>query len=176
MKKGQILKNVQEVIRGIAEECKMLSKAAMTAHGINEKEGVDTLTNSNIYNSIDVKYDLDNAVITILVDDYIDYIQGGRAPNKPFPWEIALDVLAKWCQKRGLPSDNTTIYFIRKSIIEKGIKPRPVFEILDNLWTSPSSTEDVVMEDLTDEYWDDWSEEIFNAVTEDLDYEFNNKE
>lgn len=173
--KREIMRNVGEIIKGIAEECKELSKYAMTAHGVNDKSGVDTLTNSDIYNSIDVKYD-DDGVITILVDDYIDYIQGGRRPNAKFPWKLALEVLAEWCQKRLGKSDNTTIYFVWKSIIENGIKPRPIFETLDGLWTSPSNTKDIVMEDLTDKYWDKWSSDIFNAVTEDLEYEMSKKE
>lgn len=174
MTKAQILKNVAEILKGIAEECKAMSRYAMSQHGINDKVGSDTLTNSNIYNSIEVKVDTNNALITILVDGYIDYIQGGRRPNKPFPWHIALEVLADWCQSKGLPSDNTTIYFIRKSIIEKGISPRPVFEIIEG--TSPSNPNDVVMEDLADKYWDDWADQIFEAITEGIDYEFQKKE
>lgn len=180
MTKAQILSNVAEILKGIAEECKAMSRYAMTQHGINDKVGSDTLTNSNIYNSIEVKVDTNNALITILVDGYIDYIQGGRKPNKPFPWKLAWGtiehpgVLVEWASKKGLPTDNTTIYFIWKSIIEKGISPRPVFEIIEG--TSPSNPNDVVMEDLVDKYWDDWADQIFEAITEGIDYEFQNKE
>lgn len=172
--KAEILKNVEEIVRGIAEECKMISKAAITAHGINDKVGSDTLTDSNLYDDLDVKYDMDSEMITILVNPYIDYIQGGRAPNKPFPWKLAIEVLAEWCQRKLGASDNTTIYFVWKSIVEKGIKPRPIFDMPDNLWTSPSNANDLVMEDLTDEYWDDWADEIFEAATITLDNYFNN--
>ncbi len=168
-RKAEILKNVSEIIKGIAEECKMISKAAITAHGFNDKAQKDTLTNSNLYDDLDVKYDMDSEMITILVNPYIDYIQGGREPNKPFPWKLAVEVLAEWCQRKLGASDNTTIYFVWKSIVEKGIKPRPIFDIPDDLWTSPNNTNDLVMEDLTDEYWDDWADEIFEAVTMSLD-------
>lgn len=164
-RKAEILKNVSEIVKGIAEECKMISKAAITAHGINDKVGSDK--------DLEVIYDMDAEMITILVNPYIDYIQGGRAPNKPFPWKLAVEVLADWCQRKLNKSDNTTIYFVWKSIVEKGIKPRPIFDIPDNLWTSPSNTNDLVMEDLTDEYWDDWADEIFEAATITLDNYFN---
>lgn len=172
-KKAEILKNVEGIIRGIAEECKMISKAAITAHGMNDKIGQNTLTDSNLYNDLDVKYDMDNEMITILVNPYIKYIQEGRAPNEPFPWKLAVEVLADWCQRKLGASDNTTIYFVWKSIVEKGIKPRPIFDIPDNLWTSPMNPNDLVMEDLTDEYWDDWADEIFEAATITLDEYFN---
>lgn len=170
--KAEILRNVSEIVKAIADECKMISKYAITAHGINDKVGSDTLTDSNLYRDLGVKYD-ENGVITILVNDYIDYIQGGRAPGKPFPWKLAVEVLAEWCQRKLGASDNSTIYFVWKSIVEKGIKPRPIFDIPDNLWTSPSNANELVMEDLTDEYWDDWADEIFEAVTITLDNYFN---
>ena len=151
----------------------MLSKAAITAHGVNDKVGSDTLSDSNLYDSLDVTFDMDNEMIIILVNDYIDFIQGGRAPNKPFPWKLAVEVLAEWCQRKLGASDNTTIYFVWKSIIEKGIKPRPIFDIPEDLWTSPINTKGLVMEDLTDEYWDDWADEIFEAATMSLDEYFN---
>lgn len=172
-RKTEILKNVEEIIKGIAEECKMISKAAITAHGMNDKvNGQDTLTNSNLYDDLEVKYDMDNEAISILVNDYIDYIQGGRKPNKPFPWKLAIEVLAEWCQRKLGASDNTTIYFVWKSIVEKGIKPRPIFDLPENLWTSPANPNDLVM-DLIDDYWDDWADEIFEAATMSLDEYFN---
>ena len=173
-RKAEILKNVEEIVRGIAEECKMISKAAITAHGMNDKvSGQDTLTGSNLYDDLAVRYDMDSEMITILVNPYIKYIQEGRAPNEPFPWKLAVEVLADWCQRKLGASDNTTIYFVWKSIVENGIKPRPIFDIPDNLWTSPNNPNGLVMEDLTDEYWDDWGAEIFEAATITLDEYFN---
>lgn len=177
-RKAEILKNVSEIVKGIAEECKMISKAAITAHGINDKVGSDTLTDSNLYKDLEVIYDMDAEMITILVNPYIDYIQGGRAPNKPFPWKLAWGtiehpgVLVEWASKKGLPTDNTTIYFVWKSIIENGIKPRPIFDMPESLWTSPANPNDLVM-DLIDKYWDDWADEIFEAATMTLDEYFN---
>lgn len=171
-RKAEIMKNIGEIIKGIAEECKMISKAAITAHGYNDKVGSDTLTNSNLYKDLDVTSDTENGVITIIVNGYIDYIQGGRAPNKPFPWKLAIEVLAEWCERKLHKSDNTTIYFVWKSIVEKGIKPRPIFDLPENLWTSPSKSNELVM-DLIDDYWDDWADEIFEAATMSLDDYFN---
>ena len=177
-RKEEVYKNVEQIVKGIAEECNMLSKAAITAHGFNDKVGQDTLTDSNLYDDLNVKYDMDNELITIFVNSYIDYIQGGRAPNKPFPWKLAWGtiehpgVLVEWASKKGLPTDNTTIYFVWKSIIEKGIKPRPIFDMPENLWTSPANSNDLVM-DMIDDYWNDWADEIFEAATMSLDDYFS---
>ena len=177
MSKTEILKNVKEILNGIAEECKMLTKSSMTAHGVNDKVGTDTLTSSNLYDSIEVN-STEDGLIEIMVNDYIKYVEGGRTPNKPFPWRLAWGtkdnpgVLVKWASDKGLPTDNTTIYFIWKSIIENGIKPRPIFEIPEGLWASPNNSDDLVF-DLTDEYWDDWSEMLFEGLTEELDNYFS---
>lgn len=176
-RKEEVYKNVEQIVRGIAEECKMLSKAAITAHGFNDKVGSDTLTDSNLYEDLGVKYDMENELITILVNPYIDYIQGGRRPSteenpNPFPWKLAVEVLADWCQRKLGASDNTTIYFVRKSILEKGIKPRPIFDMPEDLWTSPANSNDLVM-DMIDDYWDDWADEIFEAATMSLDDYFS---
>ena len=118
-RKAEILKNVEEIVRGIAEECKMISKAAITAHGMNDKvSGQDTLTDSNLYDDLAVRYDMDSEMITILVNPYIKYIQEGKKPNEPFPWKLAVEVLADWCQRKLGTSDNTTIYFVWKNIKE----------------------------------------------------------
>lgn len=171
-----VLSNIQEIVRGIAEECKMLSQTLMR-NAINDKYPSSSLGDSKLYEEMEVKND-DDGLITILVNGYIDYIQGGREPNKPFPWRLAWGekgdgVLVKWAESRGIPADNTTIYFIWKSIIEEGIKPRPIFEIPDGLWTQPNNDE--ILFDLTDEYWDDWSKQIVDAATANIDEWFDEK-
>ena len=166
-----VLKNIQDIVNGIAEECKMLTQQLMR-NAINDKHPSSSLGDSKLYEEMEVKNDGDG-LITILVNGYIDYIQGGREPHARFPWSVALEVLPEWADSRGIPSDNTTIYFIWKSIVEEGIKPRPIFEIPDGLWTQPNNDE--VLFDLTDEYWDDWSEQIFQAATANIDEYFNSK-
>ena len=170
-RKSEILANVADILKGIAEECKLLSKQSFQEHGINDKVGEDTLTDSNIYKSLETRYNEDG-LIEILVNGYIENIQGGRKPNEPFPWKLAVEVLAEWCERKLHKSDNTTIYFVWKSIVEEGIKPRPIFDIPEGLWTTPSNTDGLVM-DLVDEYWDDWADELFEACTMSLDDYFN---
>lgn len=172
MSTGETFKNVMDIVNGIAQECKMLSLSLMS-NAINDKTGEASLVDSNIYKGLEVDVGAggDEVMINILVADYIDYIQGGRAPNKHFPWSIAISVLPEWASRRGIPTDNSTIYFIWKSIIEKGIKPRPIFTIPDGLWTTPSNDE--VLFNMVDDYWDDWANEIFDAAISQIVDWFN---
>ena len=76
--KAEILKNVEEIIKAISEECKMISKAAIAAHGINDKVGADTLSDSNLYDELEVIYDMDaeGSWVRVITQQYILF---GRA-------------------------------------------------------------------------------------------------
>lgn len=172
--------DVKEILDGIAAECKLLFKQAITAHGFNDKPHAkkDTLTGSKLYEEIETKSD-GNGLIEILVNDYIDYIQRGRkgygeVPKKDrkpgtFP---PVDVIADWAAEKGITTDNSVVWAICQSIYKNGIKPRPIVEMPENLWTSPNNPNDLFF-DLCDEMWDDWSQQIFDASTEELNKIFN---
>lgn len=104
--------------------------------GINSKVGVNTLVNSNIYNTLSVKATNDgDLVFDIILNDYLVYIENGRRKGaKMSPVEPIVD----WAKKHGIPTDNSTIYLIRRAISRDGVKPRPflkyVFEEIDYQW------------------------------------------
>ena len=149
------INKIHEELEKIAKEIKELVRASMEGeNGVNPKTGTNTLVDSNIYNDLvaDVK---DLELIQFLIHDYYVYIESGRSAGS-FP---PPQVIAEWCQRKGIPSDNSTVYAICKSIYEKGIKPRP---FLDEAW------------EFIDEYWDTWADEIFDILMEDIDNWFNN--
>ena len=61
-------------------------------------------------------HDASKGLITIVVNDYIDYIESGRGSGKMPPTKPIID----WCRRHGIPSDNSTVYLIRRSIGENG--------------------------------------------------------
>jgi hypothetical protein len=147
---------VQEEIEKIAAEAKRSIQFVMESErGINAKTGTNTLVDSDIYNQIGI--DIDNIeLINILVNGYIDYIESGR---KPGTW-VPIQVLIEWAGKKGLPTSNKFIYSVQRSIFNEGINPRPIMDKVFELW---------------DEYWDkEWADNIFNALTSELDELFNN--
>ena len=176
MRRGESFSNVYKMIDAIREECELLTLKLMR-EAKNDKEPSASLQGSNIYNDLQVEVDESNDgfIINLLVNDYIDYIQGGRAPGKKFPWSIAWNkgagVLVQWASRKGIGTDNSTIYFIWKSIIENGIKPRPIINRPDGLWTNP--TTDKVLFELVDEYWDKWASDIFEAALKQITEWFN---
>lgn len=66
----------------------------------------------------------DSVVVKLLVPYYIQYIESGRPPKVT---KVPVDSLIDWASRRGIPTDNNTIYAIRESIYLHGIAPRPVW-------------------------------------------------
>lgn len=125
--------------------------------GINKKSGHNTLTNSNIYRQLSVISTNDgDLVFDIMLNDYIKYIESGRRKGAKFP---PVEPIVKWARKHGIPTDNSTIFLIRRAISREGISPRPVMAtVFDEL----------------DRAWDDgWSDRIFNIIIEQIDKFFN---
>lgn len=106
----------------------------------------------------DLNYSVEDfEVVNLLVNDYIDYIESGRKPGTyPPP-----NVIADWCQRKGLPSDNGTVYLICRSIYENGIPARPIFDGADGVWEQ------------VDRIWEEWADMVFNTLTEQLDEYFS---
>lgn len=162
---------VKDILKGIAEECKMLMKQSLTQHGQNSPQKMqrkDTLTNSNLYNEIEVKSD-GKGLIEILVNDYINYIESGRDSGS-FP---PIASIARWASEKNITNDNNIVWAIAKSIYKNGIKPRPIVEIPKNMYGTPSNSNDLLF-DVIDEFWDDWSNQICDAACQELDALFNN--
>lgn len=158
MDRDELIARVASVIADIMTEAKSIVLVVMSSElGVNKKVGKNTLVDSDLFNTVDVKSE-DIEVVTLLVNDYIDYIENGRKPGS-FPPPHAI---AEWCQKKGLPSDNSTVFLICRSIYEKGIAPRPIFDGSEGVWET------------IDSVFDAWAEDIFTAITSGLTEWFNN--
>jgi len=125
--------------------------------GINSKTSHNTLSNSDIYKQLSVISTSDgDLVFDIMLNDYITYIESGRRKGAKMP---PVEPIVRWCRSKGIPTDNSTIYLIRRAISRDGIQARPimakVFEELDNSWD------------------DGWSDRLFKIIIEQLDKFFN---
>ena len=89
----------------------------------NHKVGRNTITSSDIYKNLQViaKNDGD-LVFDILLNDYLTYIESGRRKGAKMP---PVEPIVRWARSRGIPTDNSTIYLIRRAISRDGIAPRP---------------------------------------------------
>ena len=89
----------------------------------NHKVGRNTIIGSDIYKNLQVitKNDGD-LVFDILLNDYLTYIESGRMKGAKMP---PVEPIVRWARSRGIPTDNSTIYLIRRAISRDGIAPRP---------------------------------------------------
>lgn len=140
-------KDIMEIVRAVME----------SSVGINQKVGVNTLVNSDIYNTLIVKATNNGDLIfDIILNDYLEFIEKGRRKGAKMP---PVEPIVRWAKSKGIPTDNSTIFLIRRAISRDGIRPRPfmatVLEEVDRNWNKQ------------------WADEIFNVIMEEIDKFFN---
>lgn len=157
MNRERLLQDMHNQLKAIAEDAKVIVLSVLASEkGVNKKVGVNTLVDSNLFNDLDCDTE-DFEIVYLLVNDYIQYIESGRkAGTYPPP-----QVIAEWCQRKGLPSDNSTVYLICRSIYENGIPARPIFDGADGVW------------ERVDKEFDIWADMVFETLTEQLSEYFN---
>lgn len=149
---------INRLVMEFTKDIMMLVQAVMEGQElVNHKVGRNTIIGSDIYNNLQVKATNDgDLVFDILLNDYLTYIESGRRKGAKFP---PVEPIVKWARKRGIPTDNSTIFLIRRAISRDGIAPRPFM--------------DKVFEDI--EYaWDKgWADELFDEIMKMINDFFN---
>ena len=150
--------NIASIVMEFSKDIMSLVRMVMESNvGINAKVGVNTLTNSDIYKTLSVKATNDgDLVFDIILNDYIQYIESGRRKGAKFP---PVEPIVEWCRKKGIPTDNSTVFLIRRAISRDGIKPRPIL--------------DHVFEEFNRDWNDGAADEIFNKIIEEINKWFN---
>lgn len=162
-------RKLREVLEELGNEVIKHFREVMDSNmGINPKTGTNTLKDSNLYKQMDMKVYPDREMVEVLINSYAEYVDMGRMShaevktgnftpmkNGGFP---PLNVLRDWAQRKGIPTDNRTLYLIGRSIAINGIRPRPVFSYA---WRD--------LEDMLPEYLD----KLFEAIINDLVEWFN---
>ena len=149
---------ISKIVMEFSKDLMTLVRMVMESNvGINSKTGSNTLVNSNIYKTLSVKATNDgDLVFDIILNDYLVYIENGRRKGAKMP---PVEPIVDWAKKHGIPTDNSTIYLIRRAISRDGVKPRPfmahVFDELDREWN------------------DTVADEIFNTIMQEIDKFFN---
>ena len=149
---------IGKIVMEFSKDLMTLVRMVMESNvGINQKVGSNTLVDSNIYKTLSVKATNDGDLIfDIILNDYITYIESGRRKGAKMP---PVAPIVAWARKKGIPTDNSTIFLIRRAISRDGIKPRPVLQYVF---------------DEVDREWDDsLADKLFNQITEIIDKFFN---
>ena len=149
--------NVELLAKAFAEDIMNITADIMASSMlVNDKVGRNTISpNSDIFKEMYAKAS-GNIVIQLLLNDYVQYIESGRKAGSKFP---PIQPIVQWAKKRNIPTDNSTIFLIRRAIAEDGIKPRPfMYKVLKTI----------------DKKWDgEWPSELFNELTKIIDEFFN---
>lgn len=157
------IQRIKDAVTQVAEEIKAVVQAVL--------QGSD-LGDSQLYKDLQVDVD-DIDLIKITVNDYIKWIQGGRKNGSGKGHFPPVEVIAAWCASKGITTDNAYILNICWRIywygIKEGVEPRPLFEKYEGEWESGNDSPIV---QAINSHWDEWSEMIFDAMTEELDEEF----
>lgn len=151
--------SLDKIVKSIANDILSIARMILESNNlINEKVGRNTIApDSELYKTLKVESRNDGDIVfDMMLNDYLVFIESGRRAGAKFP---PVEPIVRWARQRGIPTDNSTIYLIRRAISRDGIKPRPflsyIFDEMDEQWNN------------------DWSDEIFNRIIEQLDNFFN---
>lgn len=149
---------IGKIVMEFSKDLMQLVRMVMESNvGINQKVGRNTLTSSQIYKTLSVKATNDGDLIfDIVLNDYITFIESGRRKGAKFP---PVEPIVRWARSKGIPTDNSTIFLIRRAISRDGIKPRPIMQY--------------VFEEVDKEWNDGLADELFNKIMEMIDNFFN---
>lgn len=149
---------IGKIVMEFSKDLMQLVRMVMESNvGINQKVGRNTLTSSQIYKTLSVKATNDGDLIfDIVLNDYIQFIESGRRKGAKFP---PVEPIVRWARSKGIPTDNSTIFLIRRAISRDGIKPRPIMQY--------------VFEEIDREWDEQLADELFNKIMEMIDNFFN---
>lgn len=147
--------SLEKIIKAIATDIMEIARMVLESNNlINDKVGKNTIApDSELYKTLQVKSTNDGDVVyDLMLNDYLVFIESGRRAGAKFP---PVEPIVRWARKRGIPTDNNTIFLIRRAISRDGIKPRPflsyIFEEMDDRWDST------------------WADKIFDKIMEQID-------
>ena len=152
-------KETNKIVKELAKSFLEAFRTILSTNvGMNPKSGTNTLKDSNLSRNVKTAT-LENEtdiIAELLVNDYIQYIESGRRKGAKFP---PVAPIVKWCRKNGIPTDNSTVFLIRRAISRDGIAARPimthVYTIMDN--------------EMEQKYYD----KIFDSIIVELNKFFN---
>lgn len=149
---------IGKIVMEFSKDLMTIVRMVMSSNqGINQKVGRNTLVDSKLYNTLSVRATNDGDLIfDIILNDYLRYIESGRRAGAKFP---PVEPIVRWCKSKGISTDNSTIFLIRRAISRDGIRPRPIMQY--------------VFEEIDDEWNDGLADEIFDKIMETIDKYFN---
>lgn len=162
--------DIQFAFMELAEAVKRMVNDRIRRYGVNEKTGTNTLEGSNLQQSLQVNTTEDG--IALQIADYWEFVSRGwkRTGNYPGTFSKFVQNVNDWVRRKGIRwgslTQNQITYIVIKNIWEYGLKARP-FMIYDDEGDLTKMIPEL------DAYIDRWFDDLFEAITEDLNNYFN---
>ena len=166
-----MLMKAKEALDELAKMVKEEIMLRIKKYGVNRRVGENTLEGSELQKSIVVVAKTDEQIV-FQIADHFQYVVLGWKRTGRYPNTMAQFVrnLTNWVQRKGIrfegKTENQVVWAILKSIWTRGIEARPFLNYDEN--GDPS-----IIIPFLDDYFDNWSDKIFNKITEELDKYFN---
>lgn len=127
------MKHLDKVLKGMAEDILTVMQDILDMNG---------QANSNLKKDLYTKVEQegDNVVLKLFANHYIYWVDQGRGPSKIPPltrWPDPVGDIADWCRRKGIPSDNNTVWAIIKKIHKYGYEGR---FFLEDFWREAENT------------------------------------
>lgn len=118
---------LDKVIQGMADDILTVMQDILDANGQE---------NSNLKKDLYTKVEQegDNIILKLFANHYIYWVDQGRGPSNIPPltrWADPVGDIAGWCRRKGIPSDNSTVWAIIKKIHKYGYEGR---FFLEDFW------------------------------------------
>ena len=162
--------DAKTAIQQLAQMVKEEVLRRIDQYGYNRRAGKNTLKGSELEKSIEVKVTDDGFVLQLA--DYFEYVVRGwkRTGNYPGTMRMFVENLTDWVRRKGIrfgnKTENQVVWAILKSIWMRGVEPRPFLN-----WDD--SQDPALIIPFLNDYFDEWSDLVWNQITEELDKRFN---
>ena len=162
--------DARTAINELAQMVKQEVLRRIHQYGYNARAGKNTLEGSELERSIDVKVSDDKFVFQLA--DYFEFVVRGwrRTGNYPGTMNRFVENLTAWVRRKGIrfggKTENQVVWAILKSIWMRGIEPRPFLN-----WDD--SQDPALIIPFLDDYFNNWADDVWNKITEELDKYFN---
>lgn len=162
--------DAKTAIQQLANDVKQEVLRRINQYGLNRRAGKNTLKGSELESSIDVRITGDNAFV-FQIADYFEFVVRGwkRTGNYPGTMRAFVENITNWVRRKGIrfgnKTENQVVWAILKSIWMRGIEPRPFLN-----WDD--SEDPALIIPFLDDYFDKWSDILFNQIIEELDLYF----
>lgn len=163
--------DARTAIKGLADMVKEEVLRRINQYGMNRRAGKNTLKGSELEKSIDVKITGDEAFV-FQIADYFEFVVRGwkRTGRYPGTMNRFVENLTSWVRRKGIrfagKTENQVVWAILKSIWMRGIEPRPFLN-----WDD--SEDPALIIPFLDDYFDKWSDLLYNQIIEELDKFFD---